>query len=264
MDPMPVYLLSDYSVRLQAFGESLQGIDSDLRRLLYPSNWIELDLAKAQLAIAATDWGNLPTVTSYLEGAKRGEMDIWGDLVRHVGLEDTKAVRKALKGGTYATVYGSGEENVLWEMQKAYNEATGAWLEREAFRPFLTHPIIAELLDARESVLDEIRLAGGRHDCFGRYISMEACTHKPDNRERSVLAQVAQARELDLLTPVLDLAEAEDGEGRPAFQVVLYQFDGVTLSFWKERDMEKHLTRIKSDVERYADVCGYLTFLEQA
>ena len=53
------------------------------------------------------------------------------------------------------------------------------------------------------------------------------------------MAQVSQAREMDLLLPAVDLAVAERGENPPEVKIVLWKHDGFSVHFTRRADANK-------------------------
>lgn len=247
--PVPIYGFSKKTVRLKALNPSLQTIDGDLRHIL-TRDWIELDLSSAQLAIAGVDWG-IPKVVEFLSEGK----SIWKELASFLDLPIV--VKPALKKGLYAAVYGALVENIpRFILSKANYENTT--VTEEKAKQFTEHPLVEELLVARERKLKQIQEKGGEENCYGRMIDYSGIDKKKP--ERSILAQLNQAREMWLLEPVLSLAENQD-EGEQAWEVTLLQHDGFSIRV--HNGQEKQVVRtFKSAVADLAKDRGYPTRLE--
>ncbi len=248
--PVPIYGFSGNTVRLRALNPSLQTIDGDLRQIL-TREWIELDLSSAQLAIAGADWG-IPEVVEFLSAGK----SIWEDLASFLSLP-MKVVKPALKKGLYAAVYGASVANIPDFITGAAN-AEGFQFPEEKAKQFPEHPIVEKLLVARERKLKQIQENGGEEDCYGRTIGYSGIDKK--RPERSILAQLNQAREMWLLEPVLSLAENQD-EGEQAWEVTLLQHDGFSIQVHNGQEKQVVQT-LKSAVADRADSGGYPTRLE--
>jgi len=247
--PMPFYQFSENTVRLTTSRSGLQNLSSDIRDTL-TQDWVKLDLSSAQLAIAAKLWG----VESALEQL-RSEESIWDSLKDHTGVE----IKAPLKKGVYATVYGGKRGTIKGRM--AYAAAKeGHPMDAEAQRKFLSHPVISELLEKREARLEEIRVNGGAEDCYDNPIS----TARIDDNspERSVLSQLMQAREMQLLTPALELAkEVEEDYEETPWKIMLYLYDGFCVKFNTPTE-EYHIPRIQEAVNQRCEDLGYPTRLE--
>jgi hypothetical protein len=246
---MPFYRFSENTVRLTTSRSGLQNLDSDVRSEL-TQKWVKFDLSSAQLAIAAKDW----QVESALKQLRSGE-SIWESLKDHTGVE----IKAPLKKGSYATVYGGKRGTIKGRM--AYTAAKkGHPMDVEAQERFLEHPVISELLEKREAKLEEIRVNGEAEDCYGNRIRTENIDD--DTPERSVLSQLAQAREMQLLTPALELAEKveEDYEKTP-WEIMLYLYDGFCVKFNTPTE-EYHIPRIQEAVNQRCKNLGYPTRLE--
>ncbi|MCS4117356.1 hypothetical protein [Salinibacter ruber] len=247
----PIYGFSDNTVRLKSLNPSLATVDKDIRHVI-TQEWVELDLSSAQLAVAATEW-EMTELRDFL--ANGGS--IWDSLFDYLNLG--YYAKGPLKKGLYSVVFGSPRfqipENISDEA-----EEEGIDISSDTASKFLEHPIIEELLEERERRIEAIEENGGiRDDAYDRWISLEECTAQ--NPKLSLLAQVAQAREMWLLRPVLDLAlEQENDRERHAWQVTLLQHDGFSVHFTRSR--EYHLDRIKEAVKQRAERHGYPTELE--
>ncbi len=249
--PQPIYGFSDNTVRLKSLNPSLQTVDSDIRHVI-TQDWVELDLSSAQLAIAARDW-EMPQLHDFLSEGN----SIWQSLYDFLDLGP--AAKGPLKKGLYAAHYGSPKGQVPRNIRaKAAEKNIDVSFETAV--KFLDHWIIEQLLEERDQRIEAIEENGGiRDDAYDRWISLEECTAQ--NPKLSLLAQVAQAREMWLLRPVLDLAlEQKNDRKRHAWQVTLLQHDGFSVHFTRSR--EYHLDRIKEAVKQRAERHGYPTELE--
>jgi hypothetical protein len=74
---------------------------------------------------------------------------------------------------------------------------------------------------------------------------------------KSVLAQLAQATEMALLLPAVELAEGTD-----EFQILLWQHDGFSVSFQNRSKRERWAGRITEAVNTEAGRLGIPTELE--
>ncbi|MCS4156281.1 hypothetical protein [Salinibacter ruber] len=264
--PVPRYTPSyeGGTVRVFTKGYSYCTISKDLRRALQP-DWIELDLASAQLAIVAHDWG-LSEATKFLKSGG----SIWESLYRHMGWEDhhlgripAKCAKPALKKGLYSIVFGAGKEKAMRLMGLEYADTVGCpWfmIHKKLTSKIFEHPLIKELLQARKYELDKIKKEEGATDTFGRDIKLDSQTNS-----RSILAQLAQSQELKLLLPALKLAEnelkrAREAGGNPRFWIVLWQHDGFSVHV---RDQSRRATHVKRFQEAVNSAVGdYHTRLE--
>ncbi len=278
--PKPRYAHSEKSPRLRSSGENrLVGLDSFIRKGLYASRHIELDLSKAHAAIAARDWGGLDMLEDSLhKHITDPNYDFWNSLGSSIliGLptppgEDQDAARTAVKRGLYTLVYGGSKNTIRFNLAETYGDELGIDApSHDAVKSFLGYPLVREMLEARDKKLSQINEEGGLVDCYGRPIRTEDLSEHPncDNPARTALAYCAQARELFLLRPIVDLARKEEkaverGEKeRPAFQILLYQYDGVTIHVTYKSQRETVTRRLQKAVDEHAKKHGYLTALE--
>ena len=257
LQPKPIYRYSPNTVRIIA-KNSLQTIGSELRRILTGDLWTEYDLKSAQLAIAAVEW-DVPEVVRFLKSGG----DIWKSFSAVTGLP--MEYKPVFKKGLYSTAYGSPQATVRRKhMRRAAKEKRLPYHPDEEGKRILDHPFFRKLIPARDRRMDKIQDAGGAKDVFGRWISVEKVRKSKDCGEskavRSVLAQMNQAIEMDLITPVLNLAEAEEAKARRSWQITLYQYDGFSVKYHRSRDY--HHQRIVQAVHERAKAGGYPTRLE--
>lgn len=266
-DPTPRYRFSAYSVRLAPVGAGFGTVATPVRRALL-SDCYEVDLASSQLAIAARDWG-CPELYATLD---TGE-SFWTPLLDFMRLgPEAKA---AVKRGTYGLVYGAGKERIVSDIRAEFRDCLGTDLPERVARRFLDFDLVSEVRERRDNVLRAVREAldvetgrGYVLDVFGRPLSSGRLDYADGVRRpvagpraaRSILAQLAQARELWLLEPLVSLAEAEAARRRPEWRIVLWQHDGASLRFSRRADL--HLGRIAHAVEDRAREGGYPTRLE--
>jgi len=241
--PKPFYISAQRSVRLFTIGQSLQGLNRPLRKIV-GAGWLEFDLRASQLAIIAVEW-QIPFLYDLLTSGK----NIWVNILRDIscGVEAKGALKKAM----YATVYGMAEYNIPTELRSTYKNDNGHDISDESIELFLRHPLFTTILQAREKQFALIKKNGGARDCFGRWISLDSAPS-----HRSVLAQVSQARELQLLEPVIEMANKEAKKDRSEFRIVLWQHDGFSVAIrqsirkelWKRRILDatnQHIRRMK-------------------
>lgn len=270
--PNGVYAISDYSPRLKAFGTNqLMNLKSSLRRELYGPRHVELDLSKAQAAAAHYLWdGELNVLGSYLRAHMDNDIDLWDDLAASIDLPDTDAKRKCVKKGIYTVVFGGRKSTLFGEMRSEYEKQSGSTLKScDAIRPFLKHPVVEELWEARETEFRRIEENGGRKDFDSRWLNLEDFNGKK-NPVKSLLSYAAQSVEQFLMEPILIEAEKEEAavlrgkKKRPLFQIVLYQSDGCTIQVYRKRDslIRRVVDNLQKKVAKRAKQHGIITSLE--
>lgn len=251
--PVPVYKVSDKgnTVRLFSDGESVLSLKSEIRRIL-TQGWLETDLVNSQLAIAATLW-NISEIKEYLEK----NVSIWKDLVPALGVPLDSPLYSDCKGIVkrylYGILFGMGKNKAKRELNQ---QLAGIGIKKGG-QKFMTHWAIQALLSNRDRVMDEVRKEGYGETCFGKRINVKGKGRK--SNIPSILAQQAQAVEMALIFPVFELAQRTD-----EFQICLYQFDGVSLSFKDKRPERVKLWRekIQGAVAAKAKELGVTTWLE--
>lgn len=253
---VPHYKSTENSSRLFPLHTSILTLDRRVRKALC-SDWIELDLKSAQLAINAKIWG-MPEV----EGFLRTNKSFWVDLAEFlmIELEGGKvppANKDLLKHLTYAVCYGG----TIWALRdelKKYNRETGEELGDDFLIKFRKHFLIKKLLKARTKMLSQIRKDGGMTDAYGKWI----CTKKGSRlNDKSVLAQVSQSYELRLLDGVVKDAVSSLDE-RYGWVLALWQHDGFSALVKYESKVDTVVKRLQWLVRAEARKLGIITELE--
>ena len=260
--PVPYYGFSRFSPRVWGVGSAITGLNTAVRRALMPFA-VEFDWTSVHFAISAQDWG-LPDMHAFLSSGA----PLWPVLLSHVSLPTTEDFKRVVKPTGYGINYGAGKRRIIRDGQAEHMALTGAQMDAEQAGRLLTHPLMREALAGRtrelERVRGEITRQGHVLDCFGVPVSEGANGYgKPGalDYSRSVLAQLNQARELWLMEPLLALAEHEAAKDRPAWRIVLWQHDGVSVRFY--RDRARHEARITEAMDAHAERHGYSTRFEQ-
>lgn len=247
LSPQPFYELRHKTSRVYA-PESLQMLTRPVRELI-TSNWLELDLAKAHLAIAAQQWDIPALRDALIDGA-----DIWQDLQKATG--QPKSVLKRL---VYALVYGATAQRRDSKPARLdiILEKEGGLAAEQAYETrlrFMRIPLIAELKKARSRQRARIERARGIQDHFGRDLELDPGAGMT---WRSLLSAQATALELAILLPAFELAKAN----REAFKIMLYSFDGIHIIAHDKRRLASWANRLKDAVDQEAQRLGIPTFL---
>ncbi len=261
-EPIQRYGFTPYSARIFGTNPGVATVATPVRRALLPDCY-EVDLAGSQLAVAAVELG-CPTLYDFLDAGK----SFWAEIVEHIGVPFDAASKAAVKRGTYGLVYGAGDARIVSDVRDEYAALTGAQMDAGQAARFLTHPLVREVLEVRDAELERIRERGYVVDVFGRRLvqgQMEygdgiKRTVSGADAARSLLAQKAQARELWLLEPLIELAEREAERTRPKWRVLCWQHDGCSIRF--DGRAELHLGRLEEAVAERAERYGYPTRLE--
>lgn len=243
--PIPYYQPSPRgrTVRIFGYTESVLGLKKSVRRALTP-DWTEMDLRGSQAAILASDW-DIPSLRAFL---RRGD-SLWDHLISHLGLTKSDEIKAALKEAVYATAFGMPEVHVA----RGLSRAVGI---RRLGKQFCEAPLIRDILDARTRVMGETELTEGRFNIYGKWLSTKEFDIP------SILAQCAQAVEMRLLSPVIDLAETHGGKS--GFSLLLWQHDGFAFTAHKREDTSHWVARLQGAVKENGTRLGYEAVLVQA
>lgn len=204
--------------RIFEIGGGITNLERSVRRALTP-DWFEADIKSSQLAICAMLW-KVDEVERFLEAGGC----IWEHLYERIGIHPDQRARSkpAIKEALYSTCYGMRIPNIKGRLTKALRKMG---IDRRGQR-FIESPLIHALLIARENAMARIRDEGGATTCFGKRLSTAQFS------ERSILAQVAQAVEMWLVNPAIELAKKTD-----EFKIVLWQHDGFSAHFARRGEM---------------------------
>lgn len=210
------------AARLFEMEPRLGSIKSELRHILMRgANVYEIDLQSAQLAILARLW----SVPGLIRLLSNGE-SIWTHLGKCCG-----GSKDALKKALYSLTYGAGRERLLLELE-------GLAADPETFLDgFLAVPTIQELIEARDKRMSELTMGKAEGYYLKDPLAGEPY-HRAPHRE---LALEAQAVELGIIFAVY---EVQFYHGRD-FQIILYQYDGLTLRFKRRASY----TRLKGKID---------------
>lgn len=244
----PFYEAGNRTARVFAINDSLCRLQRDVRHMM-TRDWLTADLRCAQLAILAKLWEVEP-VSDFL----RSHRSIWVELLEWMGYEPR--LKPILKNAIYALVFGAGVDR----MMRVFRLTGG----RDAYKRFISHPLISALLRARTRQLQKIKTDGGGRDAFGKWIPLESIPisgkmHNYDNT-RKIMALIAQSYELSLLTPAIELA-MKYRKSKCGFVITLWIHDGFAFDC-RFQDREEWKKRLIDTVALRAQKLGILTELE--
>lgn len=248
-DPMPIYKPSAQGTTSRIFADGLSylGLPKIVRRALMP-HCPELDLVNAQLAIAARDW-DIPDVQTFLATGQK----IWPALEAHFGLEP--GIHKpVLKSTLYALLFGMPKHSLINHLAHGGPDEVGQGIGSEKAMYLFDHPLIQALYTAREQALAGLVTTGTAMTCFDQTLQVT------DRKSaRSALAAQAQARELWLLLPAVELMQAT-----PDLKLVAWQHDGFTVHSSNVHKKDRYVRQLQQVVNERIVEGGYNTCLEQS
>jgi hypothetical protein len=232
IQPVPIYIQSTYSNRLQALN-SFPRINKQIRNSFF-SDCYNADLSHCQLSINSTLWdckelkGILNTGTA------------WNELEQRIGLS-----KEDIKTLIYPFVY-----NIFSQSSKSIT------LEEWKINVFLQSNLIQKLMDSRDQFLKESRSIGSCKDAFGNHVILTR------GRENSFLSLLSQSYEMYILQDIFQwYMNVKDSNTSNSFQILVYLFDGYIFSC-NNRDYERISNRMKSLVEERANTVDIFTRLD--
>jgi hypothetical protein len=254
------------TVRIFPFNASIPMLRRDLRKKLC-KGWYEFDLANSQLAIIGKTW-NVTEVQDYLLANRK----IWVELFTHFGVDAAtlkvqdsdkyEGIKKVFKDNLYSTIYGMSPSNVI----KDVTTRLEVWGIYSGGNEFVNFPLVKTLFTAREERMDYLSSVGKSQTIFGKELVVTGGFNKKgkpdlDRRAslRSILAEEAQAIELYIMLPVLDLAKSTNN-----FLITLWQHDGFSVNFTDKTKKDIWLKRIVNSINQRASELGIVTQLESA
>ena len=247
--PKPFYggSAEDKTVRIFSRNPSVLQLRNELKHAL-TSTWTTFDLRSAQLAIIAKDW-HISSLTALLQDPSK---NVWKELSSSLQGVAPDVAKSVTKTAMYAIAYGASEATVRSELKKGLEDAD-VRSDSVDIGPFFAHSVVKDLFLFREAVLAVVREQRGASDCFGRRLKC-----KTRGQTRSVIAQLSQAQEMQLLLPALHLAEKRPQD----FRIMLWEHDGFSVHF--RRDAQRNESTKRALVKAVNDECkrlGYLTEL---
>ena len=253
------------SVRPYPDGPGLNGLAGAPRAAVL-SDLHGVDWAKAQFAVNAWAYGIGPV----MDALGGGGID-WRRFTAAMGVDHTAETKGLVKDATYALNFGGSDAEVVgtltgvrpWRLGDAGWRRTG--IDRAQAERFLAEPLIEATHTAMRDARVKVARDGGARDAFGDWIDLAtvaaSIAHRPHAKpENSVLAQVAQSWELELMRPLVEILEAEAEKARPNVALACWLWDGAYL--WIRQDAAAHLGRIKTACDRHARRLGIPTTLE--
>lgn len=227
------------TVRIFTIGASLAFLKKDVRHAL-TKGWTEADMISSQLAICAKLW-SVDAVTKFLESG----VSVWQYLEAN-----TAAKKDAIKEALYSLMFGQVASKIEARLDLKVGKGEG--------KRFLQKELIKQLYEARQMEMNKILSAGFGDTCFGKRIFVDFDSNKKTAASiRSILAQQAQAVEMDLLLPVVKLAVESN-----QYDVLLWQHDGFSVVFRDKQRKELWKSRISKAVEDKAAEYGIVVSLE--
>ncbi len=262
IQPLPVYSTRGRTQRLVPQGQGLTTAPAWIRHAVL-DDCVEVDMASAQLALVGSMW-DVPSIRGFLAVSLEGGPSFWTEVStwlrrsfpdgeyqpdRHF-----ERVKGLLKTATYGICFGMTEANVarwgspyrLGPKAKAQRRRELSFLRRmfgapsgEVGHRLLEHPLVVDLLAARERRAAMVLEEGHLVDVFGRRYELGTTIDGRDVTPRSVLAAQAQAAEhlimLHVARPFLDEGRRANSASRPGktvypeAEIVLWQSDGLSI-----------------------------------
>lgn len=229
-------------------------LKKDVRQAL-TKGWWECDLRSSQLAICSKLWSVRPIEKFLATGG-----NIWKDFADHFEVGLTTDFKAAVKKALYSLMFGATKETLIWELNGSlkiydWHAQVSAWFPPPPIggREFFAHPLIKKLYTARNRRIRELINGGKIITAFGQEMECDGSRESA----RSILACEAQAMELWLLMPVVEMARETD-----EFFITLWQHDGFSLAFRNNGRAQLWLDRISTEVKYRAQKAEIITELE--
>ncbi|MHB1455593.1 MAG: hypothetical protein ACYC0V_01625 [Armatimonadota bacterium] len=264
LNPWMLYVPSDRTARVHARGQNLNGLPKSVRKLMcaymaggHPEYCAEFDLAGAQLAIAA--WNSkLPLLTEHLRKCIANGDSVWQTFLTYCGLGSK--YKDLIKIVVYAMRYGMIEDNLrkkfLNGCVKGGRRVSGA-ADESKWEQFRKHPIIIELLSAREKEFVKIKSNKFCYDAFGNKMVFRN-DKTPQENARSIMACVAQSWEQFIMYALIPVLERN-----PGIHVFSWLHDGITIFFSEPGKMKRQKQQVLDVVDEKTLMMSVLTRLEE-
>lgn len=236
--------------RIFSHNDSVLLLPSEVRNILCEGLY-DVDLKSAHLFIAAWLWDS----DDALETLSQDGYCVWDELIEYCrplfeenGLvvpEKGTVLYDRVKGGIkmmlYSTVYGMDESAMQAKVTKALQGTLGSKVGKH----LKTHPLILELLEARNEKLQSLKPGDTLEAPTGIEIEVEITLEEEkegdkENKDKvgpkSAVATQAQAYEQELMSILIDVAE-----DRPRFYPILWLHDGAVCK-------ARHPNALKKDI----------------
>lgn len=232
------------------------------------AGWIDLDLASAHLAVAAKIL-QIPELHELLASG----VNVWEKMADDLNMEFTDDFKAACKVACYSILYGAKQSHVQGQLTKALGSKVDS-------KKLLNHPIVTVLPKRGDMVAQQIVKDKGMEDCYGRKHEiaididpivedkgMENCYGRkqknatkitPMKQAYSILALCAQAYEMKLLTPALELTKDPGSK----WHIMLFQHDGFTIAARDRNRTEDAVKKLQAAVNAEAEKLGIPTRLD--
>lgn len=257
--PKPFYHPVGQHARVYSSG-GLPTIKKEVRRAFFlkDEGYIDLDIVSCQFAIGAGLW-QIESVQEILQAGR----PIWSELLDYMEIpQELRAITKPiLKQAVYSIMYGMNASNVEGQVTlelggktlKGDKKKRAVRVDRPVIpkkKRFIDCPLIADLLEAVNLAKQEIKDDGCYNGAYGfiEYDGVEDID--------SFLCRVVQSYELAIVASCFELARE-----RKDFQVVLYQYDGVTIRVTKNDRVQAVLKAIQQRASQTAQSMGIYTTL---
>jgi len=294
--PFMLYQAGDFTPRpTPVGGNHLVGVNSKALPPMLDGHHVALDLSKAQLAmfarVAEGEYEQDMEETNEALASHMNEsvdFDMWESMIACLDLPENEAAEYAVKRATYSAVYGASENTIQHNASKEFAErCTHTYPEREKVKGLLSHPVIENVLTARENAQQQISYhdEDRRHtvDAFSRTLDRGTfldgdedgiAQEQPtiDEREadgriykgaRSLLAYIIQSVEVKTMWPIFEAAIAErEREGKDRWRVLLYKYDEVILWVRDKREIARWTNYVQDLAEAQAEELDIRTQLD--
>ena len=250
--PQPFYgpPTDAHTVRVFAKNVAIPSLKNEVKAALI-DGWTTFDLKSAQFAIVAKDWG----MTELHTWLSTPGNDIWKELCDLFTTMSPEKMKPVLKEAVYSICYGMSSENIISRLKDGFVDLGCSDFDAHIrAMAFIEDAYVVPLFQHRELMSEKVKRDRGAKDCFGQWIA----TTK-EVQPRKVLAQLSQAREMQLLLPAIDLATKRKNE----FKIALWEHDGFSVHFTRQDRIESESQRIIGAVNAECTRLGYPTRLER-
>lgn len=231
--------------RIFGHNPSVLRLPTEVREILCEGLY-DVDLKSAHLLIAAWLWD----AEEALETLTQEGYSIWDDLMEHCrplfeeqGLEVPETgsglyeeVKAGMKIMVYSTVYGMPAPSIQANVTKALKPILGP----DVGDHLKTHPVIQQLIDARDEKLQALEPGDTLEAPSGIEIEVEVTLQREKEDDcnevgpKSAMATHAQSYEQELMSVLIGVAEE-----RTEFRPILWLHDGAECAARRPNGLEK-------------------------
>lgn len=223
--------------RLFHSSDCVVGLKKEVRKV-FCHGWSDIDLKSSQFAILAQIL-DAPLAKAFFNSGE----DLWSYMEEQIFLIKQKPSRehkKIFKAIIYGICFGKMRKTLKKDIKKMNGDV----------KLFMDNAMIKELLERRDAWFEAIREHGYVTDAWNNRIEV--------SKERwigAVAAAKIQSIEMEIIASVFEMALQH--EKSDAFKIMIFQHDGITVSFYDKGTKERVIRKMQEAVAAKSQPFGF-------